>query len=134
MQTEPERRWVMVVDDDKFVREALSNIVSLLGFKVARASTGREALALFSRRRYELIFTDFYMPGMHGFDLASRIKGKSPSTPVVLVTGSRREWVEKQIEEKPIDGVVHKPFRVEEIVAVVKSFTEGEGFRSGQVD
>lgn len=134
MQTGVERRWVMVVDDDKFVREAVSNIVSLLGFKVARASNGREALALFSRHRYELVFTDVYMPGMDGFDLASRIKGKSPSTPVVLVTGSRKEWVEKQMEEKPIDGVVHKPFRVEEIVAAVKSFTEGENFRSRRVD
>ncbi|RJR40777.1 MAG: response regulator [Desulfobacteraceae bacterium] len=124
---EGERKWVLVVDDNKFVREAVSDIVSLLGFNVARASNGREALALFSRRRYELILTDFYMPGMDGFELASQIKRKSPSIPVVLVTGSRRACAEKTAENIPFDHVVFKPFVMEEIVDTVKSLTAENG-------
>lgn len=122
-----ELKWVLVVDDNKFVREAVSDIVSLLGFKVARASNGREALALFSRRQYELILTDYYMPGMDGLELASRIKTKSPSTPIVLVTGSRRECVEKPAENIPFDHIVFKPFSLEEIVDTVKSLTAENG-------
>ncbi len=124
---ESDRKWVLVVDDNKFVREAVSHLVSLLGFKVTRASNGREALALFSRRRYELILTDYHMPGMDGFELASRIKSKSPSTPVVLVTGTRRERVEKPAEKIPFDHVVFKPFGLEEIVDAVKSLTAEDG-------
>lgn len=123
MQRESESRWVLVVDDNESVREAISSIVVLLGFKVAQASNGTEALTLFSQRGFELILTDLHMPVMDGLTLASRIKGESPATPVVLITGSMRGWVEKRIENRPFDGVLYKPFRMEEIMDTVVAFT-----------
>lgn len=123
MQSESEGKWVMVVDDNDGVREALSRIMALLGFEVAQASNGMEALALFSQRGFELILTDLHMPGMDGLNLASRIKCESPATPVVLVTGSMKGSVEKRMEDRPVDAVVYKPFRVEELLDAVRSFT-----------
>ena len=127
MEKGSEGRWVLVVDDNKGVREAVSDIVALMGFNVAQASNGAEALALFSQRVFDLILTDLQMPGMDGLNLASRIKGESPETPVVLITGSMREMVEKRMETRPVDGVVYKPFRAEEIMEMVVSFMGAGG-------
>lgn len=124
MENGAEERWVLIVDDSRQVREAVSHVVSLLGFKVAQASSGAEALVLFSRRAFDLILTDLQMPGMDGLNLASRIKGESPATPVVLITGSVREAVEKRMASPSVDGVVYKPFSLEELADVVISFTD----------
>jgi DNA-binding NtrC family response regulator len=126
MQSGLGKRWVLVVDDNRSVREAVANVVVLLGFRVAKASNADEALGLFSLREFDLVLTDFQMPGMDGLNLASKIKGKSPDTPVVLITGSTREWVGKCIENKSIDHIVFKPFDLEEIVDTVRSFTAEE--------
>jgi CheY-like chemotaxis protein len=123
MKKKPEGRWVLVVDDDKTVREAISQIVALLGFKVDQASNGTEALTKFSQRGFDLILTDFQMPEMDGLGLASRIKVDSPTTPVVLITGSLRGWVEKQTRGRPVDRVVYKPFGMDELVETIVSFT-----------
>jgi CheY-like chemotaxis protein len=118
-----EGRWVLVVDDNPNLREAISRVVALLGFEVAQASNGTEALALFAERGFDLILTDFQMPGMDGLRLASRIKDESPTTPVVLITGSMRGWVEKRMGERPVDRIVYKPFGMDELVETVVSFT-----------
>jgi CheY-like chemotaxis protein len=123
MEKGSEERWVLVVDDSDALRETISRVLVLMGFKVAQASNGAEALTLFSQRGFDLILTDFQMPGMDGLRLASRIKDESPSTPVVLITGSMKEWIEKRMRDKPVDRVVYKPFRVEELVETVVSFT-----------
>jgi CheY-like chemotaxis protein len=122
-----EGRWVLVVDDNKTVREAVSSIVTLLGFKVAQASNGEEALSLFSQRGFDLVLTDLQMPGMDGLCLASKIKGESPETPVVLITGSMKEWVEKRMEESPVDHVIYKPFSVSEIMDTAMTFAGVNG-------
>ena len=115
-------RWVLVVDDNKSIRELVSDIVSHLGFNVAQASDGAEAFALFSEHGFDLILTDFQMPVMDGLHLASRIKNDSPGTPVVLITGSVREGVEKRMEKRSVDRVVYKPFRVEQLLETITAF------------
>jgi CheY-like chemotaxis protein len=55
------------------------------------------------------------MPAMDGLSLARQIKERSPSTPVILLTGSDRETVWKKVERGPIDSVIFKPFRMEDL-------------------
>jgi CheY-like chemotaxis protein len=122
MNTGSENRWVLVVDDNDCVRELVSSIVALQGYRVVQASDGAEALDLFSQRGFDLILTDLQMPRMDGLSLASKIKDDSPSTPIVLITGSMRDWVEKLVQERPVDRVLYKPFRVEEILETIMAF------------
>jgi CheY-like chemotaxis protein len=91
-----------------------------LGFQVALAGNGIEALAVFLESTFDLVLTDLEMPIMDGLSLASHIKARAPSTPVILLTGSDRETVRKKVERGPVDSVIFKPFRLEDLQNTVQ--------------
>jgi CheY-like chemotaxis protein len=91
-----------------------------MGFEVALAGNGIEALSVFLDSSFDLVLTDLQMPIMDGLSLASHIKERSPSTPVILLTGSDRETVRKKVERGPFDSVIFKPFRLEDLQRTVQ--------------
>ena len=68
-------RKILVVDDEKGVRDILSEILSRMGYEVAVACNGGEGLNLFWTRTFDLVMTDLTMPDMDGWTLAFHIKG-----------------------------------------------------------
>jgi two-component system response regulator MprA len=108
-------RRILVADDNKAIRNAVSKFLEFMGFEVALAGTGIEALAVFLESSFDLVLTDFQMPAMDGLSLARHIKARSPSTPVILITGSDRETVRNKAEGGPVDSVIFKPFRLEDL-------------------
>ena len=80
---------ILVVDDDASGREPLEVLLQSEGYRVATAASGRQALASIAREQPDMILLDVSMPGMDGYELASRIKA-DPGTagiPIVMVTG-----------------------------------------------
>jgi DNA-binding NtrC family response regulator len=106
---------ILIVDDEPSVRDALSDILSFLGYEVVAKGTGRDALRTFLDDSISLVLTDMDMPEMDGLTLAVHIKDKSPNTPVVLMTGFHREAVTEKLEGRFVDSIILKPFRLEEI-------------------
>lgn len=78
---------ILVVEDDKITRTAISSLLRQEGYEVIEASNGEQALELFNQARVDLVITDFYMPHLDGAALVDRIFASSPSTPVVFMTG-----------------------------------------------
>jgi len=113
---------ILIVDDEKAIRDVLSDTLSFLGYEVAVASSGHEALSLFLNNSFELVFTDMHMPGMDGWSLAHHIKDKSADTPVVLITGSEKETVMKRFKGSFVDTVIFKPLSLEDIQKTVQGF------------
>jgi len=123
VQGKPKLKRVLVVDDDKGVRDVMAGLLGELGYDVAVAADGEEGLVLLQGSTFGLVLTDLNMPGMDGLSLAKRIK-KDSSTPVVLITASHRRSVEARLKDSAVDSVLYKPFSVEELMAVVvKAFT-----------
>jgi CheY-like chemotaxis protein len=114
----PKLRRILVVDDDIGVRDTMAGLLSDLGYDVAVAADGEEALILLQDSTFGLVLTDLNMPGMDGWSLAGRIK-KDSSTPVVLITASDRPSVEARLKDSAVDSVLFKPFRVEDLMTVV---------------
>lgn len=114
------KRRIMVVDDDEGIRHVLSMALSGMGFEVVAASRGSEALNLFLKSSFALVLTDLEMPGMDGWDLASRIKDRFPNIPVVLMTGRAKEDVIEGMKGNYVDSVIFKPFRLENILKTVQ--------------
>jgi CheY-like chemotaxis protein len=110
-------------------RDLVSRILDFMGFEVALAGNGVEALSLFIERSFDLVLTDLEMPIMDGWGLTYCIKERSPSTPVVLMTGADRESVLREVERGPVDSVLFKPFRVEDLQSTVLGALEP---RSGE--
>ena len=113
---------ILIVDDEKAIRDVLSDTLSFLGYEVTVASSGHEGLSLFLNNSFELVFTDMHMPGMDGWTLARHIKDKSPNTPVVLITGSEKETVMKRFKGSFVDTVIFKPLSLEDIQKTVQGF------------
>lgn len=79
---------VLVVDDDPLVLSATSAMLEDLGYAVTEAGSGRDALRLFdSGLEFDVVLTDHAMPAMTGVQLASKIREKFPSVPIILGTG-----------------------------------------------
>jgi CheY-like chemotaxis protein len=111
---------ILVADDDKRIQDVVSELLEFMGFEVALAGNGIEAMAVFLDSSFDLVLTDLQMPVMDGLSLASHIKERSPSTPVILLTGSDGETVRKKMERAPVDSVIFKPFRLEDLQRTVQ--------------
>ena len=79
---------VLVVDDVESVRRLIRRVLEHAGHRVLEASDGVEALAcLTANPAVELVLTDLRMPNMDGWELATRLSGRSPRVPVLFMSG-----------------------------------------------
>jgi CheY-like chemotaxis protein len=79
---------VLVVDDDPLVREVVARQLTVAGFRVLRAESGAEALALVTTgERIDALVTDLSMPGLDGPTVIREVQGRIPGLPSVLLTG-----------------------------------------------
>ncbi|MFO7739792.1 MAG: response regulator [Desulfatiglandaceae bacterium] len=107
---------ILLIEDDSAIRSILLNALSFMGYTVTAAANGEEGLKLFLNDAFDLVVTDYKMPGMDGFALSSHIKEESPSTPIVLITGCEKDVIEGKHEAQHFfDSVVFKPFSLSNI-------------------
>jgi CheY-like chemotaxis protein len=111
---------ILVAEDNKAIGDLVSKILAFMGFEVALAGNGVEALSLFIERSFDLVLTDLEMPIMDGWGLTLCIKERSPSTPVVLMTGADRESVLEKVKSASIDSVIFKPFLLDDFQSTVQ--------------
>ena len=77
---------VLVVDDDRAVREALERALQLHGYEVALASDGDSALAAVESRTPDALVLDVMMPGLDGLDVTRRLRRQENRVPILLLT------------------------------------------------
>jgi CheY-like chemotaxis protein len=111
---------ILVAEDNKAIKDMVSRFLEFIGFEVALAGNGLEALSLFLKTSFDLVLTDLDMPVMDGWGLTSSIKERSPDTPVVLMTGEDRENVLSNLQKWPVDSVIFKPFALEDLQRTVQ--------------
>jgi len=118
---EPSRKpHVLVVDDEDFVRELLSEILETEGCVVETAASGKEALEYFANAKFDCIFTDVGMPGMSGWELAQAIREQDQFIPIAVITGWGEAVGLNEQQAAGVDWVVAKPFTADRIVELVK--------------
>ncbi len=116
------RRHVLVVDDDRDIRETLQELLEQEGYDVDIAKNGHEALALARREHPALILLDLFMPVMDGLEFR-RAQIEDPSLahiPVVVVSAAA--GMETRIGELGVAGYLEKPLRIEQLFEIVKRY------------
>lgn len=84
----PESRSVILCVDDETVPLTLRRFVlEKSGFEVIPASSAAEALDILKARAVDLVLTDLLMPGLNGLELARKIKERTPTLPIILLSG-----------------------------------------------
>src|SRR5690554_6560639 len=80
------QRHILLVEDDRALREALSDSLQLAGFQCEAAADARQAIVALQERSFSMVLSDINMPGMDGQGLLGYIVKNAPGTPVVLMT------------------------------------------------
>jgi PAS domain S-box-containing protein len=108
---------VLLVDDDILVSMGAADMLLDLGHSVTEAQSGAQALKILeSDWRFDVVVTDYAMPGMNGFELAQRIKAGHPRLPIVLATGYAELPADRSIEF----GHLSKPYGSKDLAAALE--------------
>jgi DNA-binding NtrC family response regulator len=78
---------ILIVDDEKNIREGLGQALEMDGYAIFLAADGREALTVFGEEEIDLVITDLKMPNLSGGELLRRIAADQPTVPVIILTG-----------------------------------------------
>src|ERR1051326_8470500 len=108
-------RKILVVDDEPFVCEAVKMMLAFDGHDVQTANSGKDALALLEKGKFDLIITDFAMPVMKGDELAAAIKGKAPGQPIVMITAYAEMLQTSGNPLTGVDAIISKPFLLDDL-------------------
>ncbi len=110
---------VLVIEDEEgisgFIREALT----LFGHRVETAADGREGIAKFDGGAFDLVITDYRMPGVDGKGVLEHIRTSGRGhVPIVGISGT--PWL---LDETGFDRILPKPFRVQELLQAIQHLT-----------
>ena len=111
---------VLVVDDEKVIRNLLQLSLQRMGYQVVIATDGPEALVLFEAQRFDLVLLDILMPGMDGFQVCSAIR-KTSDAPIVMLTALNRPDDIVLGLELGADTYITKPFTFKEVEARIRA-------------
>jgi two-component system response regulator MprA len=113
---------ILVVDDERAVRDSLRRALELEGYEIELAGDGREALyRLETDSQPDAVILDVLMPGLDGLEVCRRIRASGSSVPVLMLTA--RDAVANRVEglDAGADDYVTKPFALEELLARVRA-------------
>ena len=110
---------ILVVDDDRSVRETIARALTELGYAVCEAPDGRRALEIVREEALTLAILDYIMPGMDGAEVAREIGAIDPELPIVFSTGHAALRALRSAAGEDV-SILEKPFTLDELDALVR--------------
>ncbi len=113
---------ILYVEDEEEILDLGREILTGLGFQVATAADGEEALALARSGpdRFDLVVTDLAMPGLNGLQLAQALKELRPGLPVLLCSGYLDRGLDQELRQSGVREVLGKPFSRADLAKAIK--------------
>ncbi|MFO7675702.1 MAG: response regulator [bacterium] len=129
MSDTPERKSVLVVDDEKNIRLTVSRALESPELEVVTAITGEEALAALAERRFDVMLLDLNMPGMDGMAVLRRVAKDHADVRVVIVTAYGT--VERAVEAMRLGAVdfLEKPVTPDQLRGLLRELFDRAGLR-----
>ena len=112
---------VLVVEDDRAIRELITLHLKLEGYGVVPSADGAEALRLARAEPFDLIVLDIMLPGRDGLSICRNLRASGISTPIILLTAKGREADKIRGLDLGADDYVTKPFARGELLARVRA-------------
>ena len=119
------KKNVLVIDDEDFIRELIKDFLELDGVYCAGAETAEQGMELMNQTDFDLILLDRNLGKTKAEDLIARIRNKNQNTPVVILTGDQ-QCGEDYLQEIGADGIIFKPFQVNDFMQSISKFLENE--------
>jgi DNA-binding NtrC family response regulator len=111
---------ILLVDDEELIRWSLHSALVGMGYRVDQASSGDEALEKLSTLEYDIVITDYKIPGLSGLDLMEKMRQKRIRTKVILISAYLSHAAIKQANAYGAFRCVGKPFGMDDLLRVVR--------------
>jgi DNA-binding response OmpR family regulator len=124
---------ILLVDDDRNLATTLSYGLSkalVKAISVAVCFSGSEALAMLATERFDVVISDFNMPGVSGLELLNKIRQEHREMILVLITAYGTDALEEEVHRLGI-GYVTKPFEPSHLVQIIHGLIRGDETREG---
>ncbi len=110
---------ILIIDDNKELRDIISEILVTKGHQVSEAEDGIQAVDVFNKGKFDLVFVNLSLPELSGWEVIQRIKQKDSEVKVVLLTGWGAQIDFEEAKEKGVDFLIPKPFKAEDLLNVL---------------
>jgi two-component system response regulator AtoC len=119
-----ERAKILLVEDEELSRESLTKLLKTAGYAVKGAASGEKAIQLLDAEKFDIVVADLFLPDSNGIDILKTVKGNSPQTEVILITGhASAETAVKAMKEGAFDYIT-KPLNFEELQIILTKAAE----------
>ncbi|MBI3352121.1 MAG: sigma-54-dependent Fis family transcriptional regulator [Nitrospirae bacterium] len=120
---------ILIVDDEKSMREFLQIVLTKEGYHVVTASDGEEAIELIGKDIFDLVISDLKMPKASGLDVLKAVKEVSPDSIVLMITAFATTETAIEAMKQGAYNYLIKPFKIEEVKLIIKNALEKQTLR-----
>jgi DNA-binding NtrC family response regulator len=117
-------KTVLVVEDEKALREGLRRLLSRQDYNVLTAENGLEALNIVGSNTIDVILCDLKMPVMGAIEVLEKVGASCPEVPVIIVTGQGTPENTLECMRKGAYDLITKPFRIGDVLSIIKRAIE----------
>jgi two-component system sensor histidine kinase/response regulator len=131
LESPPVRSAILVAEDSVVLQTMVKQLLERLGCSVEIVSTGKEAVEASSKRHFNLILMDWQMPEMDGLEATRLIRASENAagrhTPIIAMTANAMQGDKDKCMEAGMDGYLAKPFKLDELKAIVSQYKSESG-------
>ena len=106
---------ILLVDDDEWIRDSLRLFFEAEGCNLLTFETAEEGMEAVKRQAYDIVISDYKLPGMDGLEFLRRVKEKQPNAFEILITAYANCEIVKEADEIGVKDIIPKPFTSEDV-------------------
>jgi signal transduction histidine kinase/ActR/RegA family two-component response regulator len=118
---------ILVVDDEEYIRDILSETFKACGYRMLSAANGVEALKILNKESVDVVLLDMRMPMKDGLSVVKEIADRLPTLPVIIVTGLASDDEVKEAEKVGVFSCIRKPFEIQKLIEEVQKALKKKG-------
>lgn len=123
---------ILLVDDDEWIRDSLSMYFESEDCRISVHETAENALAELDCRKFDVIITDYKLPGMDGIAFLEKVKKSHPNAVKIMITAYASEIDVRRAKQAGAQDLIPKPFTSKNIEECLARLTNGKGLAAGR--